>query len=145
MSIYSLLADAIVVLHGLWVAVVVFGLVIILVGAARGWQWVRNVWFRMIHLAMIGGVVVETLLGLPCPLTVWEAELRRAAGQTVTDGTFVGRLVHNLIFIDTHIVIPGWAFAVVYSLFGLAVLGAMIWLPPRWPANWLAKRQRATG
>ena len=141
MSLYSLLADAIVVLHGLWVAVVVFGLMAILVGAALGWKWVRNVWFRLIHLTMIAVVVLETVLGIPCPLTVWEADLRRAAGQAVTDGTFIGRLVHNAIYFDA----PPWAFAVVYCLFGLAVLFTMLWLPPHWPARWSSKRQRVRG
>jgi len=141
MWVYNLLADVIVVLHGLWVAVVVLGLFAILVGAALGWNWVRNVWFRVVHLAMITIVVIETALRIPCPLTEWESSLRRAAGQTVSEGTFVGRLVHSIIFVDA----PPWAFAVVYCLFGLAVLFTMLWLPPRWPARWSSKRQNAVG
>jgi hypothetical protein len=129
MSLYSYLADLVVFVHAIWVAVVVFGLVAVLVGALLRWKWVRNFWFRAIHLAMIAVVVVEAVLGYPCPLTVWEADLRRAAGQEVQDGSFIGRLVHDLIFYEG----PPWAFTIVYCLFGALVLLTMVLIPPRWP------------
>jgi hypothetical protein len=131
MSLYALLADLIVVIHAIWVSVVVLGLLAVLVGATRGWGWVRNIWFRLIHLGMIGVVVCESVCGIPCPLTVWEDSLRRAAGQAVTDGTFIGRWVHDLLFFEA----PPWVFTTVYCLFGAAVLGTMILLPPRFPTS----------
>ncbi len=72
-----MLADLIVVFHASYVSFVVLGLVAILVGAALHWRWVRNFWFRIAHLAAIGVVVLESLAGIPCPLTVWESQLRR--------------------------------------------------------------------
>lgn len=59
--LYSLAADAIVVAHLIYVSFVIFGLVLILLGRALGWTWVRNSWFRVIHLSMIMIVVVESL------------------------------------------------------------------------------------
>ena len=77
-----MLADLIVVFHASYVSFVVLGLLVILIGAVLRWKWVRNFWFRIAHLAAIGVVVVESLAGIPCPLTVWESQLRRTAGQT---------------------------------------------------------------
>ena len=77
----NLLADAILLFHAAYVAYVVLGLVAIVVGIALNWNWVRNFWFRITHLAAIGLVVTESLVGLECPLTVLENRLRQAAGQ----------------------------------------------------------------
>ncbi len=72
----KLLADFIVVFHAMYFSFVVFGLVLILLGIAFRWGWVRNFWFRALHLTTIGIVVLEALVGMTCPLTDWEQRLR---------------------------------------------------------------------
>lgn len=129
MSGYGWWADLVVVFHAAYAGVVVFGMVAILVGVALGWQWVRNFWFRLAHFLMIAAVVAESLLGVACPLTVLEDQLRARAGEAVYPGSFIGRWVHELLFYD----VPPWAFTVAYTLFGSAVLATMILAPPRWP------------
>jgi hypothetical protein len=127
-----ILADLIVVFHASYVSFVVFGLVLILLGAVMRWQWVRNFWFRIAHLTAIGIVVFESLVGIPCPLTVWESQLRRAAGQAGYSGDFIGYWAHQLIFYRAE----PWVFTMIYILFGVAVLAAFILAPPRrWNAN----------
>ena len=49
----SFTADALLVVHFLLAAFIVGGLVLVWIGAARGWPWVRNPWFRYAHLAAI--------------------------------------------------------------------------------------------
>ncbi|MFV1966233.1 MAG: DUF2784 domain-containing protein [Pirellulaceae bacterium] len=127
MTFYGFLADTLVAIHAVWVGVVVFGLLAILIGAWLRWRWVRNFWIRIIHLGMIGFVVFEAVLGIPCPLTVWEDRLRRAVGESVQEGSFVGRWVHSLILYD----FPPWVFTIVYCIFGAVVLGTMLFVPPR--------------
>ncbi len=122
-----LLADFIVVIHAAYVSFVVFGLLAILIGAAVGWSWVRNFWFRIIHLTMIGIVVAEALAGVPCPLTVWEKQLRKIGGQIAYTGDFLGYWAHQLIFYRAD----PWVFTVGYVVFGLAVLAAFVLAPPR--------------
>jgi hypothetical protein len=122
-----MLADLIVVIHAAYVSFVVFGLLAILVGALLGWSWVRNFWFRVIHLTAIGIVVAETLAGIPCPLTVWEQQLRTSAGQVGYRGEFIGYWAHQLIFYRAE----PWVFTVLYITFGLAVLAAFVLAPPR--------------
>jgi hypothetical protein len=100
---------------------------LILVGAALQWSWIRNFWLRVIHLGAIGIVALEALIGMACPLTVWEDWFRRHAGQTVTEGSFVGRCLHNVIFLDC----PPWFFTVLHVGFALLVLATFIVIPPR--------------
>lgn len=125
---YGLLADLIVALHVAYVSYVVFGQLAILVGVVLRCQWIRNVWFRVTHLVAIGIVAFEAAMDIPCPLTVWEENLRRLAGQPVGGETFMGRLLHNLLFYDW----PPWAFTVLHISFALLVLATFVLAPPRW-------------
>jgi len=126
----SLIADFIVTIHLGFVLFIVLGLFIILLGGALRWRFIRNFWFRVIHLAMILIVVFETVLGISCPLTVWEYELRVAAGQQdATDISFVTRLIHQLIFFE----FPQIVFTVSYCLFGMAIVMAWWFIPPFLP------------
>lgn len=123
-----LLADLIVAVHVAYVAFVVVGQLLILAGIARGWRWIRNPWFRTIHLIAIVIVAGESVLNVPCPLTTWEAQLRQRAGQTVSSGSFIGNLLHELLFFDA----PEWAFNVSYVAFALVVAATFWWAPPAW-------------
>jgi hypothetical protein len=125
------LADVIVVIHAAFVAFVMLGMVAIVVGLVLGWGWVRNFWFRALHLAAIGVVAAQALVGVICPLTSLENVLRRQAGQETYPGAFIGYWAHRLIFFQAS---PR-VFTLAYSLFGAAVLGAFLLGPPRWPGK----------
>ncbi len=129
MNFYRLLADAIVVFHFAYVAFVVLGMLVILVGLALRWRLARNFWFRIVHFLMIAVVAAEALIRVYCPLTVWEAKLREAAGEPVESGTFIGRWVHRLMFFEA----PEWVFTMCYCGFGLLVVLTLLLAPPRWP------------
>jgi Protein of Unknown function (DUF2784) len=102
MNWYAFWADAIVVLHVAYVGFVVLGELAVLVGVLLRKSWARNPWFRSVHLAAVLIVAVELLLRYPCPLTIWESQLREKAGQTVSQASFVGRLFHWIIFYDSE-------------------------------------------
>ena len=123
-----MLADAILVVHFLFVLFVVGGFALILfdafAGAALRWSWVRARSFRSAHLAAILLVAAESLVGVACPLTVWEDALRRAGPQ---DASFVGRWLARLLYYD----FPEWTFAAAYTVFALAVALAWFLVPPR--------------
>jgi len=124
---YRLAADAVLVIHVGFVAFVILGLVLTVIGILARWQWIRNFWFRSLHLAAILLVVVQSLLGVMCPLTIWENELRQLAGQTAYRGDFIATWLHDLLFIDAE----PWVFTLCYTLFGLAVLATFLLAPPR--------------
>ncbi|MCR4412509.1 MAG: DUF2784 family protein [Thermoguttaceae bacterium] len=129
MSTYRCLADLVVALHAGYVLAVVLGLVAIYVGLALRWGWVRNFWFRTLHFLMIVVVVLESYLGVPCPLTTLEDYLRAQAGETVSEASFVGRWANAITFWD----IPEWVLTIVYSVFAAVVLATLVLAPPRWP------------
>ena len=126
--LYRLAADGVVVLHMAYVLIVVLGLPAIWWGIVRKHDWVRNVWLRGGHLAMILIVVGEAWAGITCPLTVWEHQLRDAAGQQSYQGAFVANLVHDLLFFDAE----PWVFTLLYTVFGLLVVATFVMAPPRW-------------
>lgn len=120
----ALLADLVLAIHFLFVLFVVGGLLAVWVGAALGWGWVRDLRFRIAHLAAILFVAAESLVGIACPLTLWEDFLRQAgAGQ----GSFVQRWVGRLLYYN----LPEWMFTVVYVLFALLVLASFLLVRPR--------------
>ena len=128
--VYVWLADIVVAVHVAYVACVVFGLLLVLLGKALGWQWVHNRWFRGIHLAMILGVVARTTILTDCPLTTWENDLRKMGGQVDLEGSRVGYVLHRVI----HPGLPTWVYPVVYVLFAMLVVATLWIVPVAWRA-----------
>ncbi|MCC6680002.1 MAG: DUF2784 domain-containing protein [Phycisphaeraceae bacterium] len=127
-SIYSLLADLLLITHAAFIGFIVIGLLLILTGGVRRWKWVRNLPFRLLHLAAIVVVVLQAWLGVICPLTTLEAWLREQAGQNALYGEagFIAHWLHRLIFFSA----PPWMFTVCYTAFGLLVLLSWIVIAP---------------
>lgn len=125
--LYLLLADLMLVVHVAFVAFVVLGLVVILVGGARGWRFVRNPRFRLAHLAGITVVVLQAWLGVICPLTTWEMALRARAGEATYAGSFVSHWLGELLYYSA----PDWVFVAAYSAFGALVLASWLFVRPR--------------
>jgi len=116
-------ADALLVVHFLIAAFVTGGLPLVWLGAAAGWRWVRNPWFRYLHLAAIALIALEALLGIACPLTVWEDLLRGG----LQPQTFVGRWVQRLLYYHA----PEELFTALYLIWALATLASLRLVPPR--------------
>jgi len=117
------LADAVLVVHVLFVLFVGGGFVLILAGAGR-WSWIRNRRFRVSHVAAIVFVAVEALLGFTCPLTLWEDTLRTTGRE---ERSFIARWLAWLLYYD----LPEWVFALAYAAFALAVIACWWAIPPR--------------
>lgn len=126
-GLYALAADTMLVAHVLFVVFVVLGLVLVFAGKFLCWRWVRNPWFRVIHLLAISMVVLQSWFGVICPLTVWEMELRAKSGQTSYDGTFISHWLNQLLYYQA----PPWVFVVCYAVFGCLVLSSWFWVRPR--------------
>jgi len=125
--IWQWLADAVLTVHAGVVIFVVLGLVLVLVGNRLGWPWVNVLWFRVAHLAAIAVVVAQAWLGVICPLTTLEAWLRRQAGQSGYEGSFVEHWLQQVLYYDA----PAWIFIALYTGFGLLVIVSWCWFPPR--------------
>ncbi len=81
-------ADAVLVLHGLFIVFVVAGGVLV-------WRWPRLAW---LHLPAVAWGAWVAWAGWICPLTPLENELRRAAGQAGYGGGFVEHYLLGLIY-----------------------------------------------
>lgn len=77
--LYRLLADAVVILHALFIVFIVFG-------GFLTWRWR---WVAVVHIpCAIWGVLIE-YRGWICPLTPLENSLRVKAGQSGYSGGFI--------------------------------------------------------
>lgn len=123
---YLLAADAVLLLHVLFVVFVVTGLLLILAGKLLSWAWVRNWWFRVLHLAAIGVVVLQSWLGVICPLTKLEMYLRGKAGDATYAGSFVAHWLESILYYRA----PAWVFAACYTAFAVIVVLSWIWVRP---------------
>lgn len=124
---FLIAADALLIGHVFFVVFVVAGLALVLIGGPLGWFWVRNPWFRIVHLAAIGIVVLQSWVGMICPLTTWEMTLRDRAGDVAYSGAFIAHWLDALLYYQA----PPWAFAVCYTFFGVAVVASWFWVRPR--------------
>ena len=128
--LYLALADLTLIVHAAFVVFVILGLLLIWIGRSRHWAFVRNIWFRLAHLAAIGIVAAEALAGFVCPLTTWEDRLRLlAGGEERYQGSFVQHWLHQVMFFDVNQKV----FTVAYIAFFLAVALSLWSVPPRWP------------
>jgi hypothetical protein len=126
---YEALADTILVIHTAYVAFVVLGELAILIGAVLRWSWVRNLWFRLIHLIAIAIVAVEAVFNVNCPLTEWEWILREKAGQEFSGDSFVARLMNQIMCNYSW---DPWVYNALHIGFGVLVLATFFLVMPRW-------------
>lgn len=119
----SMMAEVLLIVHFMIVVFIVGGLVLVWIGAALGWGWVRNAWLRYLHLGAIAYVAGEALLGVMCPLTVWE-DLLRGGARTES---FVGRWVRYFLYYEA----PEWVFTLAYVAWAAATLITLRLVPPR--------------
>lgn len=130
-------ADLVLISHLCYVGFVLIGQVLILLGTCLRWQWVRNPWFRYLHLLAIGIVVFEALMGITCPLTTWEISLRDADSQPtdiLRSGEWIPQIPYPL-FLLRKFLFPGCGPAVfvpIYVTFLLMVVLSLFLAPPRW-------------
>ncbi|HWG79716.1 MAG TPA: DUF2784 domain-containing protein [Stellaceae bacterium] len=120
--LYVVLARLVLAAH---VAIIIFnvaGLVVIPLGAWRGWGFVRIFWWRALHLAILAAVAVQALFARPCFLTLWQSALEERAGESASSAPLIARWLHDLLFWP----LPLWFFAVRALCRGLALRAAAV-------------------
>src|SRR5262245_16397026 len=136
-KLYLALADLILVLHMSIVLFIVLGFVLIWIGYFCRWKFVRNFYFRSVHLLAMGYVSVQKLLGANCPLTIWENDLRiRGGADAYYEGTFIGHWFGKILFYDVGL----GTFAVIYTLFFLFVVFTWFLVRPVSPRGWVKQK-----
>lgn len=117
--LWRLAADALVLVH---LAFILF----VMLGGLLVWRWPRLCW---LHLpAVAWGIVVEAL-HLTCPLTPWENQLRRAAGDAGYTGSFVEHYLLPVIYPAGLTPQIQLVLAALVVLVNASVYGVLLW---RW-------------
>jgi len=120
----QILANLVALVHLLYFVFVVLGSLAIGIGGLRRWEWVRNSWFRILHLLAIWIVLGEDVIGLVCPLNVAESGLRKTTEIPETGaGLTLDRLLHHTIV--------GRPLDVIYWSLGILSLLLLLLLPPK--------------
>jgi Protein of Unknown function (DUF2784) len=119
-----MLADAVLLLH---LAIVLFntlGLVLVWIGAALRWHWIRNFPLRLSQLLLMGYIALQAVVGQICPLTLLEDALR----GTRDERGFIARWAGDLLYWNA----PPWVFVAGYvAWFGLMLLTWYLVRPTR--------------
>lgn len=112
------LGQLVLAVHIVVIAFNVAGLVLVPVGAALRWRWVRLRWLRLTHLAAMAVVALQAVLGRACFLTDWQGALTGEGAEE----PLIMRWVNSVIFWP----LPMWAFTVLYVIL-LAYVVALWW------------------
>ena len=111
-------ADTILILHFLVIIFIISLYFLIPYGYSKNWKFVKNYKIRLTHLMLIFFITLETFLGIICPLTILENDLR---GQSYSE-TFISFWISKLIYWD----LPTTFFIVFYTIF--LILAIILWL-----------------
>ena len=114
---WSVLADALLLLHGVFIAWATLG-------ALAVWRWPRLVWAHLPALAW--GVWIEASAGI-CPLTPLENALRQRAGQRGYDGGFIEHHLGALIYPQGLTPAAQWRIALALAVFNGVVYALIVW------------------
>ncbi len=102
-------ADAVVVLHLLWI-------VFLILGALPGSRWA---WVKWTHLAALAFSIALQAFGWICPSTHLEVWLRQTAGGMPYEGTFIRHYIESIVYapLSPNVVFVGT----------LVIVGVTLW------------------
>ena len=78
------------------------------IGYYQKWTWVKNKYYRSIHLVLMGIIFMETILGFMCPLTILENFLR----NDTEINNKITHIIHQIMYWD----LPSYQFIILYLL-----------------------------
>ena len=91
-------------------------------GYYQKWEWVKNKYYRLIHLFLMGIIFIETILGFMCPLTILENFLR----NNIEINNKITKIVHQIMYWD----LPTYQFIILYLLSLLYLIFLWFFLKP---------------
>ena len=117
-----MLAAAILAVHLAIIAFNIAGLIVVPLGAWRGWRFVHAPLWRLAHIASLGITAVQAMLGQACFLTDWQFAASGAQGHA---DPLIMSWVNSPVYWD----IPLEVFTLIYA--GVLVYAlALLWFVP---------------
>ena len=86
----------------------ILSFILIPLGYHKKWKWVKNKYYRLIHLVLMGIIFIETILGFMCPLTILENFLR----NDIKINNKITQIIHQIMYCD----LPTYQFITLYLL-----------------------------
>lgn len=83
------MVELLLIIHFLIILFIIFGFPVGLVVNCR--------LFRIVHVSTLAGVSLLMVLGIPCPLTIWEETLRQSP---VYEGSFITSWLNRIIYLE---------------------------------------------
>ena len=77
-------------------------------GYYQKWEWVKNKYYRLIHLILMGIIFIETILGFMCPLTILENFLR----NNIEINNKITQIIHQIMYWD----LSSYQFIILYLI-----------------------------
>ncbi|MCD4813156.1 DUF2784 domain-containing protein [bacterium] len=119
----KLLADALLIMHFLWVVFMVTGFLLAVV--------LRSPVLRVVHAVGLFSYLVLAVLGFYCPLTYGEEYFRQAATPGFSyQESFLATWVERIIYVENWGA-PLWIFRLSAGLYFIVCLTSFWWLPLR--------------
>ena len=103
-----LIADFVLLVHFCIVIFISFGFILIPVGYSFDWIWIKKRYLRLLHAGMMSFITFETLLGMICPLTIIENNLRGIN----ENHSFISMWVSEIIYWN----LPSKFFVILYCI-----------------------------
>tara|TARA_B100000989_G_scaffold288139_1_gene258544 strand:- start:576 stop:947 length:372 start_codon:yes stop_codon:yes gene_type:complete len=103
-----LFSEIILLLHLLIFLFITLSFILIPIGYFQKWEWVKNKYYRSIHLILMGIISIETILGFMCPLTILENYFR----DDIKVDNKLTEIAHQILYWD----LPNYQFIILYIL-----------------------------
>ena len=107
-----MLADIVLILHFFIVIFITGGFFLIPIGYYYDWSWIKNLKLRLFHCGLMFLVTFETLVGITCPLTSIENNLRGMSNSKSFISFWVEKIIYwdfpTKFFIFLYFIFLGW-------------------------------------
>ena len=106
------IATFILILHFSIIIFIVGLFFLIPIGYRCGWVWQKNKKIRLFHLFLISIVTLETCIGVACPLTIIENNLRGVYVSNSFVYNFFNKMIYwdfpTVFFLITYLISLSW-------------------------------------
>ena len=123
----DIFADTILYIHFIIAFFIVSLFFLIPFGYKLKWSWIKNRKIRLIHIILIFFVTLEAIMGITCPLTIIENDLR----GIIVSNSFVNTWINKILFFD----FPREYFLITYTLCSLWTTLIWVKFPPEKSKN----------
>ena len=118
----SLFSEIVLLFHFCIFLFMILSFFLIPIGYYQKWKWVKNKYYRLIHLILMGIIFIETTLGFMCPLTTLENFLR----NDTEINNKITQIIHQIMYWD----LPTYQFIILYLLSLLYLIFLWIFFKP---------------